>query len=519
MIGASSHRQFAINVATSFGSLSLSLLLGIWYTPFMIRHLGVAAYGLVPLASSITNYLTIVTATVGTTVARFVVADLARSDAANANRHFNTFLVVGTTIAGGLFALSGVFGFTLLPLLFNIPSGQEKAAEYLFVAVAGSFLLSTITNIFESSVWVSNRFEIRSLIEAGTMTLRVGLIVLFFETWSATLWQVAVAIPCAGVFALMASVIACGKLAPSLRVRLADFDRTKLAELRYTSGWLLVSQIGNVLFLNMDLVLANVLLGPEAGGYYAPLVQWGALLRTVAMIVAGVLGPPIIVFYTRRETGSLLRVSGQAAKFLGLLTALPVGLLCGFAKPLLETWLGRSFVSYAPLAWFLLLPLPLEAGQMHSGSVIIAANRLRGPGLFSLLSGFGYVSLAMVLTRHFQLGLYGIALAGAAASLARSVYFSTYAAAVMEGSRKGFLSILGGALLAALTVAATAAIASVWLAPGSWIRLGLFAAPLGAAYLAVVYFLVLNDEDRTRLRNIVLLRGAAEPAPARSSSS
>ena len=53
MIGASSHRRFALNVASGFGSLSLSLVLGMWYTPYMIRHLGVAVYGLVPLAARV----------------------------------------------------------------------------------------------------------------------------------------------------------------------------------------------------------------------------------------------------------------------------------------------------------------------------------------------------------------------------------------------------------------------------------------------------------------------------------
>ncbi|HLH44198.1 MAG TPA: hypothetical protein VKV74_14515 [Bryobacteraceae bacterium] len=518
MIGASTHRRFAINVASGLGSLSLGLLLGLWYTPYMIRRLGVTVYGLVPLAGSITNYLTIVTTIIASSVARFIVADLARGDAVSANRHFNTFLAAAAAIAVALFSLSASFGLTLFPILFKMPLGQERASQGLFIAIAGTFLLSTISNVFASSIWVSNRFEIQYLIEGATSILRVGLIVLFFTVWQPALWQVGIAFACAGVFGLAANIAACWKLAPSLRLRASDFDRSKLAELGQMGGWLLVYQVGSVLFLNMDLILVNVLLGPDAGGHYAPLVQWLSLLRMVAMMVAGVLGPPLIVFHARREMDSLLRVSGQAAKLMGLLIALPIGLLCGFSGPLLGTWLGRSFVAYAPLTWLLLIPLSLEAAQMHLGSITIAANKVRVPGLLSLASGIAYVGAATLLTRQFRLGLFGIALAGAAVSLGRSALLSAYAARVMERRENVFAGKMAGALTAALILGSAAFGASHWVTPGSWIRLVLFAAPLGGAYLLAAYLFILKDEDRARVKHILLLRGSIEPVPAPAGS-
>jgi membrane protein EpsK len=484
----------------------------------MIRHLGVAVYGIAPLASSITNYLTIITTAVGSSVARFIVADLARGDEINANRHFNTFLAAAAAIAAGLFALSAGFGFTLFPILFKIPPGQERAAQLLFIAVVGTFLLSTISNVFGSSIWVSNRFEIQYLIEGASQVLRVCLIVLFFTLWPPALSHVGMAVVCAGIFVLAANVAACRKLAPGLRLRPSDFDRSKLAELGQMGGWLLVYQVGSVLFLNMDLILVNVLLGPDAGGHYAPLVQWSSLLRIMAMTVAGVLGPPMIVFHARREMDSLLRVSEQAAKLMGLLVALPIGLLCGFSVPLLGTWLGRSFVEYAPLAWLLLIPLSIEAAQMHLGSITIAANKVRVPGLLSLGSGVIYVLAATVLVGHFRLGLYGIALAGAVTSLGRSALLSAYAARVIERRGNAFAGKMAGALIAALLLGSAAFIASHWLAPGSWIRMALFAAPLGGTYLWAAYSFVLTDEDRARVNHILFLRGAAEPAPVPAGS-
>ena len=50
-----SHRQFVVNVGANACYFAVSIVIGLWYTPYVIRHLGVSVYGLIPLASSITN--------------------------------------------------------------------------------------------------------------------------------------------------------------------------------------------------------------------------------------------------------------------------------------------------------------------------------------------------------------------------------------------------------------------------------------------------------------------------------
>jgi O-antigen/teichoic acid export membrane protein len=498
----SHHRRFAVNVASSFGSLAASVLVGLWYTPFMIKSLGVAVYGLVPLASSITTYLTILTGAVCTTIARYITVDLARGDVDNANRHFNTFLVVGVVLAGALFALAVGFSF-FLPVFFNIPAGQERPARYVFLGVAGAFLISTVANTFQASLWVTNRFEIRSMIETSAVLLRAGLILLSFRLWAPGLWQVAIIIPAIAGFGLIADVAACRALVPSLRVRMSDVDRGKLPELWSTSQWLLLSQVGNLLFLNIDLVLINIFLGPVESGRYSPLLQWVVLLRTVMSLIAGTLSPPIVVRYARQDMEGLLRLSGQAAKFLGLIVALPVGLLSGLGKPVLGTWLGPSFMDLSPLIWVVLMPLVIEAAQYHLSAITIAANKLRLPALTVLGFGVGNVGLAILLTAHFHWGLYGVAVAGAVTQLLRNGLFSPmYSAFLLEQRWSVFLKTTGGALVACLVLAGTSALISPFVRPGSWVRLGIAAVPIAAVYAGVTYFFLLDDEERLTLRKI-----------------
>ena len=53
--------RFAINLVSNVGQLGLSMIVGAWYVPFLVRKLGPAAYGLIPLAGSITSYMALIT--------------------------------------------------------------------------------------------------------------------------------------------------------------------------------------------------------------------------------------------------------------------------------------------------------------------------------------------------------------------------------------------------------------------------------------------------------------------------
>jgi len=507
-LGGASHRRFAINAVASSCSLALAIGVSFWYTPYMIRHLGVSVYGMVPLANSITNYLTIITAAVCTTVARYITVDLARGDVEAANRHFNTFLVIAVAVAALLFLLASGFSF-LLPTFFNIPVGKERAAQVLFLSVSASFLMSTVANTFQAAIWVSNRFEVRNAIESGAMLIRVGLVVVLFRLWTPGLWQVSIALPLTALFTLGGDVMTCRKLVPCLRLRLSCFDRQVVPTVWNTSRWVLVGQLGGILLINIDLVLANTLLGSFAAGRYAPLLQWVTLLRTLGLTLAGILAPPIVVRYAQGDEDGLLRLLGQASKFLGLIVALPAGLMCGFARPLLGTWLGPSFQDLAHLTWWLVLPLCIEAAQYHFSSVWIAADRIRVISLLTVASGAAYVGFAILLTAKFHWGLYGIAVASALASILRNGVISPVYTATLTNRPRWSLAINAyKTLLSSLAFAAIAALSSASLVSRSWLRLGLVAVPVGIVCLAVTYLILLTPGERVTLLRIIRYRQA-----------
>ena len=70
-----------------------------------------------------------------------------------------------------------------------------------------------------------------------------------------------------------------------------------LKKLLGTGGWIVVNQIGTLLYLSIDLIVVNRVGGAVAGGRYAAVMQWSTLLRTIAGTIAGVFAPTILYHY------------------------------------------------------------------------------------------------------------------------------------------------------------------------------------------------------------------------------
>src|SRR6185436_12253777 len=82
-------RRFALNLLANVGNLGLSMVVGVLYVPFLVSHLGPAVYGLVPLTSMVTSYMSLITFGLDSAVARSLTIALERKDHDKANLIFN----------------------------------------------------------------------------------------------------------------------------------------------------------------------------------------------------------------------------------------------------------------------------------------------------------------------------------------------------------------------------------------------------------------------------------------------
>lgn len=498
--------RFLVNLLSNSGTYVVSMLVGLWYTPYLLGHLPSAVYGLIPLATSFTGYLAIVTVSLAGSVGRFVTADVARNDMAAANRTFNTFLFGGLRVVGLLWLAALVF-VAVLPV--RVPVGQEFQARVLFLSLLTAFLISVMSSTLDASVWITSRYEIRAAAEMGATFLRIGLVVLLFWLRPPELWHVALAVQVAAWFQVAVLYRAQRRLTPELRIQPSLFDAATMRSIRRTGSWLMVNQLGLVLLLGVDMFLLNRLMGPESNAKYSVVLVWSSALRSLFMTTSTLFSTSVVAFDARERTDDLLRVTRMNGRMQGLAAAIATGLFCGLSYWALAVWLRKPWTAeVVPVAWALMIPLAVEAANMPLGAILVAEGRIRPIAIATCVVGVLAPVAGWILVRYFDLGMLGVALASGSASLVRfGVLTPLFVSRSLRLPWGTYLITSGWTLLAALLFGLAAWSFGRWFEPSNWPGLIAAGACAGLVFVAVG-FAALSSGERSAVLRLVSRRGA-----------
>jgi membrane protein EpsK len=386
----------------------------------------------------------------------------------------------------------------------RIPPGYESATRWLFAGTVAAFLLNQIKLPFGVSPFSRNRLDLAGIVAVCETLTRVGLVVCLFALFTPRLEYIGMAILAGTVVSAIGMIKLWKGLTPSLRISVGQFDWKLLRNLGGTGGWVLVSQIGSLLYLNIDLVLANRILGPEQSGRFAAVLQLPVLLRSVATAVGGIFPPTMFHLYAEGDSDKLVSYLNGAIKFMALVMALAVGLVCGFSEPLLRLWLGPAFGTLAPLLFVVAIHLCLNLSMYPLYAVPLAVNRVRAPGLVTLAIGVGNLLLALFLMQVCGWGLYGLAVAGAIMLTTRDfVFMPLYAARILNRPAGTFFRTALPMVLATLaTIGLCKLIMWRWVI-SNWIELGMAATAVSLVFCSLAYFL-LSPQERMALKDAVV---------------
>lgn len=512
--GDAAQSRFAINVSTNLIYLVLSTLLILWYIPFLIEHLGIAAYGLVPLVSALVSYAAIVADSLNLTLLRFLAIDLNQKNWEAANRTFNTSLSVISLFSAAVLPLFIAVAW-FFPYLFHVPPGFETESRLLFAGAAIALLVMLVESSFSASMLILHRFELRGLIQGVSLLTRVGVVVLAFELLGPHPWQVGLAFVASALVSLFGSWLIWRRLTPQLSIRWFQIDSGQLRAMSALGRWAVVVRIGILLFSSTDLIVVNIVFGAEMSGRYGALLLFAELVRSLAQTGASVLGPAIIARYARQESTALRSLAARAVKLMSLAVALPIGLICGFAEPLLSTWLGQGFAPFSLLLAAIMGPLVVSAGILPLAYVLTSHNKIQLQGISTLVLGGVNIGLAVAVALWSGLGPIGVALVTMVVLTCNNLLLAAFSARVMDLPWHTFYPTLLSGVLHALAVALAAyGLTQAWW-PDGWLQLGIEAAGLAFVYGAAVFFLSLNADRAFLLR---LLRTARRHGSGRQES-
>jgi membrane protein EpsK len=496
-------RRLLANVSTNIIEIVLSSLIGFWLTRYFILRLGVAAYGMIPLVAQIAAYFDLFSRSARDAVGRFVVIYFNRGEMKKCNIYFNTALI-SLAILCLLACIPLVVVVLLLPSIFNVPAGHETGASRLFLCVLLSSLLIALTGPFLASALIRHRFDLVNLVKILGRLLRVAILVLCFGYLGPSLEYVGWSYCGMGLLLVVGSMWLMNRLTPQLHIEWKSYRWNAFREMAGMGGWMTINQIGALLYLSTQLVIINVLLGAEEAGRYGPIVLLVSLLSVLGSAVANVFTPIAYEHIAQNKIDALVRHAKRSTKFMGLIIALPIGLLCGLSAPLLKWWLGPEFADLSPLAWLVIGPWIVNVTVRPLFSIYRGLSRVKVPAIVILVGGVANVIMSVVLIKYTNLGLYGAALAPLFCLTSKNLFFTPIYAAMLLGRAKStfFREMVPGVVIATLLSLAGWGLSRMY-DLSTLSRLSVAAFALGIVYLSICYGVALNKEDRRFLLSVV----------------
>jgi membrane protein EpsK len=506
MTNKSFSKQLPINLISNVGVFLVGIVINLFLTPFYIKHIGLEGLGLIRLALILPVYTGLVSLVISKSVGRFLTIDLQNDAVAEANQTLNTAFFSITAILLFLIPIIFILSFNI-QVLFDIPSGLEEQAKDLFLGVLLASVIGLFTGLFMIPAYANNRLDVANLSGIVTKLLQPALIVFLLVYVSMDLSLIGYAYLATSFVGLTISIFIWKKFAPQLSINYKFFHMEKLKEMTATGSWIMINQLGAMFFLYIDLIVINIFFGSAQTGEYSTVLQWSTLLRSIASVFVGVLGPMIMISYAKKHMEKIIKISTISVKMLGLLMAIPIGIISGFASPLLTVWLGESFAHLAPLMWLMILPLTINLSILPLFNVQVALNQVKIPGLFSLFVGIGNLLLTLLFIKIFDMGIYSVALASAIMLIIKNFVFTPIYTSYILGLKKTFFfkyTISGFAL--SILIFLSALLLQNWIPLDSWFDIIGISVILGVLSLLLIWFLLLNNEEKEWILQIIKRR-------------
>jgi O-antigen/teichoic acid export membrane protein len=402
-------RRFVGGLGLGYIHTILTVAVGLWLTPYLLRHLGSHDYGLWLLGAQVLVYLALMDLGIVQLVPRDVAIAAGRAN-------------------GDPAEIQAIVGQTARLVLYQMPPVAVVAALVVW---------------FLPAEWTPLRWPLAIVVVAFVVTfpLRVFHAVLqglqdlaFLGTVQLAAWAAGAAITIAGVagglglYSLSAGwvttqvvsaiagwrrlVTVHGHVLPS---RLPSLALSAAKQQISAGAWISVNQVAQVLLGGTDLVVIGTLLGPAAVVPYACTGKLLTMLANQPQMFMQMALPALSELRTAASREYLFDVARSMAQVMLLLSGAIVTVVLAVNAPFVTWWVGESRFAGTGLTALLLLSMLMRHMNATLIYTLFCFGHERRLALTSVADGlFGLVVMWLLVP---VLGLYGAVL-GSLTSLA-----------------------------------------------------------------------------------------------------
>lgn len=432
-----STKRFAFNVIMNWIAMAVGMVIPFFLTPYVIRHLGVTAYGIWILAVSTVSYLNLLDMGLRSAIIRFVSKAQAQEKLEDATTAIGAALWVRILISAGVAVLSVILAL-VFPHLFNIPADLHRAAQITVLMCALGVAFTLVSGVFGAVLAATNRFDVLSSISALQTVARAGGVILILGSGHGLVplayWEMTIA--------LLGGVATCGmalKIFPPCRVKIAKPDMAVLKLIWNYSLTTFVMIVASQIIMNTDNMVVGGFLSVGLVAFYS---IGGSLMSYSWQVVSA-------VSTTFTPLASGLEASGKMDDLRRLLLrgtqatlgiALPISVALALrGKTFIGLWMGPQYSEISgTVLQILIISQFFGIANGTAASIMMAIDKHKPAAKWAVVEAILNLTLSIILVK--TIGIYGVAWGTSIAmAVVHLIFWPTYVRKVLDVPVRTFL--------------------------------------------------------------------------------
>lgn len=495
--------QLKKGAVLSYVIIFLNIVVGLAYTPFMLRMMGQSEYGLYSLISSVITYLTILDLGFGSAIIRYTASFRAQRKQDEQYAMFGLFV--------RLYTVMGIVAFLLgLSLYFNIDSifshsmsdDELRKAQIMMLLLSFNLAVTFPLSIFGSIVTAYEDFVFQKVVQIIRIMISTVTMIVLLEFGYKAIGLVVVTT----VFNILSLLINFWYCKYRIRVKI-HFQRINwrfLKEISSYSFYIFLNAIMDRLFWSTGQFIIGAIAGTAAVAVYSVAITLEMMFMTFSTAITNVLLPRVTKMVTNREGD---KVISDLFIRTGRVQYVVIGFILisfiVFGVPFIRVWAGTDYSdSYLiTLIFFLATTIPLI--QNVGITILQARNQLRFRSVVLVTLALICVGISIPLT--YAYGVLGCA-AGTAIALVlgQGVTMNLYYWKRQRIAIGRFWKEIIKMSMAPVLIGCCAfPVVNYYLDINSMSTLIYLAVPFIILYVIIVYLFVLDDYEKSMFGRMV----------------
>lgn len=395
--------QLKAGVVLNYVVIILNTVVGLLYTPYMLRMMGQSEYGLYSLVASVIAYLTVLDLGFGNAIVRYTAKFRAEKKTEEQYEMFGMFFL--------LYLVIGIIAFGIgLGLYFNVGTlfGDTMTAVELDRArIMMLLLVANLAFTFPMSIWGSiiqayEDFVFQKSLNIFRIILNTAVMICLLHFGYKAVAMVVVQ-TIFNVLTLVVNFIYCRrKLNIHIYFRFKHFHWGFLKEVAIYSFWIFLNAIMDRVYWSTGQFVLGAMVGTAAVAVFAIAIQLEGMYMQFSTAISSVFLPKVTAMVatnrSRKEISDLFIRTGRIQYIV--LAYILSGFII-FGRQFIELWAGAGYSDAYIISLLFFIPLTVPLIQNLGITILQARNEMKFRSVLYIIIALVSLAMQIVLTRFF----------------------------------------------------------------------------------------------------------------------